>query len=134
MKEQNKNFLFNVGYQILMYAFPLITSAYLSRVLGAEKIGIYSYVNSIVTIFGLFGLLGISNYGNREVAKVKDNRSELSSVFSSIYSLQIILSLSVFFIYTFLILVVPFSYKNIFVLNVFQLLSVVLDVSWLFFG
>ena len=73
MKEQSKNFIFNVGYQLIMYLFPLITAAYISRVLGVENLGTYSYVSSIVTICGMFCLLGISNYGNREIAKIRDD-------------------------------------------------------------
>ena len=86
MKQQNKNFILNVGYQLLMYLFPLVSAAYVSRVLGANNIGLYSYVNSIVTICGMFGLLGISNYGNRETAKVRDDRKKLSEVFLCLYA------------------------------------------------
>ena len=58
MKEQSKNFIFNVGYQLIMYLFPLITAAYISRVSGVENLGTYSYVSSIVTICGIFMSLG----------------------------------------------------------------------------
>ena len=42
MKKTNivVNFLYNIGYQILAIVIPLITSPYLARTLGAEKIGI----------------------------------------------------------------------------------------------
>ena len=78
MKSTNKNFIFNVGYQLLMYLFPLLSAAYVSRILGSQNLGTYSYVNSIGTLCGMFGMLGISNYGNREVAKARDQREELS--------------------------------------------------------
>jgi len=134
MKQQYRNYLLNVGYQLVMYLFPLIISAYVSRVLGAENIGIYSYVNSIVSIFGMFGLLGIANYGNREIAKVRDNKKQLSKTFSSIFTLQLILSGSVFLIYFMLIFLLPLENKTIFLVQSLQLLSVTFDVSWFFFG
>ena len=81
MKQQYKNYLFNAGYQLVMYLFPLVISAYVSRVLGAENMGIYAYANSIVSICGMFGLLGIANYGSRETAKHRDNKEELSEIF-----------------------------------------------------
>ena len=52
-----KNYLYNVSYQILVMILPIITTPYVSRVLGAENIGIYSYTLSITTFFILFGSL-----------------------------------------------------------------------------
>ena len=54
-----KNYRYNLIYQILVVIVPLITTPYLSRVLGAENIGIYSYTLSITTYFILFGTLGV---------------------------------------------------------------------------
>lgn len=134
MKQTNKNFLFNVGYQLLMYVFPLVAAGYVSRVLGSENVGIYSYVNSIVSTFGLFCLLGIANYGNREIAKVRDDQEKRQTVFSSIYTLQLILSAVVIAAYVITVWVVPFENKDIFWIQGVFLLSVACDVTWLFFG
>ena len=56
-KSITKNYIYNVTYQILVLILPLITTPYVSRVLGAENIGIYSYTISIATYFILFGSL-----------------------------------------------------------------------------
>ena len=61
MKRENKNFLYNVIYQLLIYIFPLITVPYTSRILGASNIGIYSYTYSIISSFMLVAMLGINN-------------------------------------------------------------------------
>lgn len=37
------NFLDSMAYQVLIMVLPLITAPYLSRVVGAEGTGIYSY-------------------------------------------------------------------------------------------
>ena len=37
----SKNYVYNLIYQILLIFLPLITTPYVSRVLGAENIGIY---------------------------------------------------------------------------------------------
>ena len=71
MKKVNKNFMYNMVYQILLYIIPFIVTPYISRVLGAENIGIYSYTYSIVTYFMLLTLLGINNYGTRNIADRK---------------------------------------------------------------
>lgn len=134
MKQQNKNFVMNVGYQLLMYLFPLVTSAYISRALGGENLGIYSYVNSIVTVCSMFCMLGISNYGNREIAKIRDNKLLLSQTFSSIYSLQLVLSVVVLVVYALAISVIKSDYKLIFWIQILHIISSMLNISWLFFG
>ena len=50
-KSITKNYIYNLAYQILIIILPIITTPYLSRVLGAENIGIYSYTLSIVTFY-----------------------------------------------------------------------------------
>jgi len=99
MKKVNKNFMYNMVYQILLYIIPFIVTPYISRVLGAENIGIYSYTYSIVTYFMLLTLLGINNYGTRNIAKNHKNREKLSYTFSSIYYLQIIMGIIMLVIY-----------------------------------
>ena len=68
-----KNYMYNLIYQILILVLPLITTPYLSRVLGAEGVGIYGYTYAITTYFVLFGSLGISLYGQREIAYAQNN-------------------------------------------------------------
>ena len=47
MESLKKNLIYNIIYQILIIILPLITAPYIARVLGAEKVGIYSYTYSI---------------------------------------------------------------------------------------
>ena len=93
MNSTNKNFLLNLIYQLFIFIIPLITVPYVSRVLGANNIGIYSYTYSIITYFMLGTMLGINNYGSREIAKVSDNIEKKSKKFFSIYYLQLISNL-----------------------------------------
>ena len=93
MKQKNKNFIYNVIYQIFVFLIPLITTPYISRVLGVDNIGIYSYTYSIVYYFMLTALLGINNYGSREIAKCYNNKEERSKKFLTIYTLQLSLTL-----------------------------------------
>ena len=80
-KSITRNYLYNLTYQILILILPLITTPYLSRVLGAEGIGIYSYTYTIVTYFVLFGSLGVALYGQREIAYAQDNKEKRKKVF-----------------------------------------------------
>ena len=99
MVNLKKNFAYQIAYQILTIIFPLITSPYLSRVLGPEGLGEYSYTYSIAYYFSLFILLGVNNYGTREIAKVKDNKSERTVVFWSIYYVQFIAGIIIVTLY-----------------------------------
>ena len=99
-KNVAKNYLYNVTYHILAIIIPLITTPYLSRVLGAEKIGIHSYTLSITTYFILFGSLGVSIYGQREIAYTQNDVLKRSKSFYEIFMMKcftMILSLLVFY-------------------------------------
>ena len=60
MKTVKRNYVYNLIYQIVAIIIPIITIPYISRVLGAENIGIYGYTLSISAYFILFGSLGIA--------------------------------------------------------------------------
>lgn len=66
-----KNYLYNAFYQIFVLLVPLVTTPYLSRVLGPHGVGINSYTNSIIQYFILAGSIGIGMYGNRQIAFVR---------------------------------------------------------------
>lgn len=89
-KSVTKNYIYNLIYQILVLILPLVTTPYVSRVLGAEGIGIYSYTISIVTYFILFGSLGIAMYAQREIAYVQDDKEKRSKSFWEIFILRAI--------------------------------------------
>lgn len=134
MKTTSKNFLYNVVYHLAIYIIPLIVVPYISRVLGANNIGIYSYVYSIVSYFMLASMLGISNYGSREIAKLEDDKEKMSIKFFSIYWLQLICSIIMVIVYIFMILFVKFSNKTIMLIQLLFLISCAFDINWLFFG
>ena len=129
-----KNIVYNLFYQILLIILPLITAPYISRVLGAEGIGTYSYVHSIAYYFGLCGMLGVANHGNRSIALVRNDKEKLSSTFWNIYSIQ--LSTTALALLFFLLYVIFFSSfdKTVAIISILFVISYVLDINWLFFG
>ena len=52
-KSIKRNYIYNLMYQILLLITPLITTPYLSRVLGADGIGKYSYIEFAPILFYL---------------------------------------------------------------------------------
>ena len=73
-----KNFIYNLAYQMLVIIIPLITTPYVSRVIGADGIGTQAYTVSIANYFVIFSILGINNYGSRSIAMVRNDKNRLS--------------------------------------------------------
>lgn len=129
-----KNLVYNIMYQVLVMILPLITAPYISRVIGAEGVGIYSYTYSIANYFVLFAMLGLNNYGNRSIASVRDNKERLSKTFFEIYGLQIITTLLMIILYLIYIIFFNLTNKNIAAIQTGFIISALLDINWLFFG
>lgn len=128
-----KNYIYNVVYQILIIILPIITTPYISRTLGAEAIGIYGYVASIVTYFTLIGTLGLTNYGKREIAYVQNDKEKRDKIFSELFLFRVITTLITIFIY-----IICFGVNNKYSLYYqilsLEILAMIFDISWFFQG
>ena len=105
MNSIKENFIYNLIYQILLIILPLITTPYISRVLGSEGVGTYTYTYTVANYFMLAAMLGVKNYGNRSVAAIRDDKQSLSKTFWEIYGLQFLCSaiaLGAYFFYVLL--------------------------------
>lgn len=134
MKSIQKNFIYNVLYQMLLVILPLITAPYISRTLGATAVGVYSYTYSVAYYFLLVAMLGIGNHGNRSIATVRGDREKLNKTFSSIYSLQIITFSVVILAYIIYFLFIAKDNRLIVLLQLLYVTSGLFDIGWLFFG
>ena len=132
-KSITKNYIYNLIYQILVTIVPLITTPYLSRVLGAEKIGIYSYTLSITTYFILLGSLGVSTYGQREIAYVRDDAKLRTRTFiETLIMRAITLTISIIlFYFTFAI---SGEYSMYYKILLLEIIANIVDISWFFQG
>ena len=129
-----KNIIYNITYQILILFLPLVTTPYISRVIGAEGVGIYSYTYSIANYFILFAMLGLNNYGNRSIAAVRDDKIKLSETFFNIYGLQLATTTTMVILY--LVYTIFFVSDNLEIayIQLLFIISRMLDINWLFFG
>ena len=135
MRSLRKNFGYQMIYRILTVITPLITSPYLSRVLGVEALGKYSASQAYANYFVLFAMLGIENYGNRSIAKIQDYEEKRTTTFWNIYAVQFvasIISIAVYIasIYCF----VEPEKKIIYLLQGLWLIDSLLNINWFFFG
>ena len=132
-KSYKQNIIYNSVYRCVVILTPLITSPYLTRVLGAEKLGIYAVANAFATYFVLFSLLGVNDYGNRTIAQVRDDRQKLSDNFWQIYYLQFFLTLILLAGYLVSIAVRP-KYFRIQLILAIYVLSSLFEINWFAFG
>ena len=128
------NISYNIIYQVLVMILPFVTAPYLSRIIGSEGVGIYSYTHSIANYFTLFSLMGLANYGNRCIAQSRDNRQLLKTNFSEIYTMQILFSSLSLFVYVVGVLLFGGEYRTILCIQMLYVFSAGLDISWFYYG
>lgn len=127
------NYIYNLLYQILILLVPLVTTPYISRVLGADGIGIYSYTLSIVTFFSLIGGLGISSYGQLQIASNRENNVLTSYLFWELTILRFIsmgISIGLYLIFV----RINDKYTVYYLLLLIYLVSCSLDLAWFLQG
>lgn len=132
-KSITKNYIYNLIYQVLILIVPFITTPYISRVLGVENIGIYSYTISISAYFILFGSLGIALYGQREIAYKQNSKFEYSISFYEIILFRLI-TMSISAIIFYLTFASNGEYSIYYRVLMLELLGNCVDISWFFQG
>ena len=132
-KSITKNYIYNMVYQVLILILPLITTPYLSRVLGAEGIGIYSYTYTIVTYFILFGSLGVALYGQREIAYAQENVEARKKTFIEIILFRFIIIGIATIAYAFIFMNGE-KYQLYYRILLIELIAGAFDISWFFQG
>lgn len=128
-----KNYLYNVGYQVLAIIVPLITSYYVSRVLSPDGVGANAFTNSIIQYFMLLANIGIGYYGNREIAYVRENRQAMAKTF---WEIQIVKTIMTILSYLAFITFMFFYQGNQLYMwaQSINLIAVAFDISWLYEG
>lgn len=134
MSNIKKNLGLQTIYQVLSACMPLITAPYLARKLGADQLGIFSFTTSIVAYFTLVAMLGTVNYGTRSVAAVKGNRTKVNEIFTSIFILQILVTVIASIAYLIYLVYFCADNKLIAYLQGIALIACLVDINWLFWG
>lgn len=92
------NAILNITKQCCAILFPLITFPYISRKLGSEGYGVYSFSWSFVSYFVMLAALGLHTYSVREGARIRNNRAELESFAAEVFTINTISSLVALFL------------------------------------
>ena len=129
-----KNYIYNIMYQLVKLFLPLFLVSYTYSHLGPSTLGINDYASNISSWFILLGVLGVNTYGNREIAKVRDDKDKLSKNFYEILCMQFINMMIMLILYV--IYVVLFVKENqiIYFIICMSILSSAFDISWFYYG
>lgn len=128
-----KNYLYNASYQVFILIIPLITTPYLSRILGPTGVGINSYTNSIIQYFILFGSIGVSLYGNRQVAFVRNDRQKLTNTFYEIFLMRSV-TIVISYVFFIIFLIIAKQYRIYYLAQSISIIAAAFDISWFFMG
>ena len=129
-----KNFFYDLFYRILTLIIPLITAPYISRVIGAEGIGNYSYTQSICSYFTLFAVLGSNVYGQREIAFRREDDTARTKAFWEIMVIRTIFILLSALCYSTVIIQSTGVIRVLFLIQMVDIVGLLFDITWLIQG
>lgn len=127
------NFIYRLVYEILLYAIPILMMPYISRVLGADGVGEYSFSYSVISYFMMFASLGTAAYGTREIARNRDDRRSFTRIFWEIEFMSMAVSAVCLILWGVLIFMGTLHRMYFIVLTPF-LLGTMFDISWFYMG
>lgn len=133
IRKLNANYIYNSIYQLVTLLLPIALTPFITRTIGAEGIGQYSYTRSIVTYFVLFGTVGSNLYAQREIAYTQTDVRKKSTVFWEIFLLRCILLTISIAVY------LPFAfcadhYAALLLIQILDILAAYADITWYFQG
>lgn len=133
MSNLKNNLKYQTAYQILITVTPLITAPYLSRVLGAENQGLYSYRLSLANYFVLVAMLGVTTYGTKTIAENCRERRHRDKLFGNLAFVQCSFGLMVLLAYTLFVIFVC-KCNKVSSIMIFSVLACLVDFNWFFYG
>ena len=130
-----KKSMYNVAYKGVNILYPLITSAYISRILMAKGVGDVAFAINIVSYFIIAASLGIPNYAIKAIAGIRDDMNKRSRVFSELASIVSVSSVAATMLYFMAVTNVSSIKSDNILINIilgFALISNAVNYDWLF--
>lgn len=110
-KEEYKKVFENIfsltGLQFASYVLPLITLPYLTLILGPERFGLTQYAISLITYFMIFTDYGFNLSATRELALIRDDKSKVSMIYSSVMTIKLLLTVISFVVLLLIVTLIP---------------------------
>ena len=134
VKSLKKNAILNSIRNILRLIFPLITIPYVSRMLGVENVGKYSFAFSIISYFIILSKLGIETFAVREGSKYRDNKAKFNDFASEIFTINILSTLISYILLIICLFFLPqlSEYKLLIEILSLEILLTTLGCEWVY--
>ena len=131
-----KNFTSLSILQISNYLFPLITLPYLVRVLGPGKYGLVNFAAAFAAYFTIITDYGFNLSATQEISVNRDDPKRVSEIFSSVFTLKMLLFVLSTLIFLPIVYVVPLFKENLilFVVTFFSVFGTALFPLWFYQG
>ena len=113
---------------------PLVTTPYISRILGATAIGNYSYTSGIVSYFGLVAATGTVNFAQKKIAVYESDIEKRSILFWEILLFRLLCGVFVLAGYSIFVFNYMPQYRLLYIIQYFTVFSWLADISWYFQG
>jgi O-antigen/teichoic acid export membrane protein len=134
-KKEIKDVFYLIGLQGLNYIAPLLVLPYLMRVLGAEKFGYIGFSLAVMQYLMLIVDFGFNLSATKRIALAKDNREELSKIFTStLYAKLILLAISFVVLLIFITISRFEVYRETMLLMFLMVVGNAFTFVWLFQG
>ena len=101
------NVVINLIRTLTMTVLSFLTYPYITRALGDQAFGLYSWANAFVYYFLVLAKISIPNIAIRECAKAKSDKQKLSNLVQTFFLLQAITTLVSFSLMSGIVLSVP---------------------------
>lgn len=134
-KSATKNYMYNMIYQVVALIVPLVVTPYISRVLGSNGVGEYSFTYSIISYFVLFGTFGFGYYAQREIARYQNDKHMQSRVFWEILLCRMFTVVLALIVNNVLIFTGLYGeYKLLMIIFNINIVATMIDIAYLYQG
>lgn len=128
------NFTYLSILKCLGLLFPLITYPIVIRTVGAEKYGIVVYAHAIITYFIVFINFGFDVSATRKCSENRNNKVELSRIYSSVIALKFFLFLIALSITIPILFITKYEYSILLLFLIGLCIQEIFFPIWLFQG
>lgn len=131
-----KNFAYKSILNLSSYLIGFITFPYISRLMGAERVGLVNFVDNTVSYFLLFASLGIGLLGVREIARVRSDERERSRVFANLLGINLLFTIATLIVFVAAVLLIPTlrQYSELFWIGSAKIIFTALLIEWFYSG
>ena len=131
-KSLAKNAVLNTAKTVCGIVFPIITYPYVSRVLGVDNMGIYTFSSYFLSYFLLIAALGVSTYGIREGTRYREDKNTLQLFVSELFSINMLSTVIAYILLFILLFCIPSlnDYKTVIIILSAEIVFTTIGVSW----